>query len=175
MDLFLCSHRKKGRIHKKGASLQTGSRAICELAPFWDDEVGWELVDPVVADPVAQDNDKRSNIQIYTEISYESTQREGAKLPNMHILSLSCRTGSPTTGSTGCQVGPLLKADGKSADVGGRGRIGSLTPSSAEPATVGCVQSICWQKGRCTRDLRGAPQKPECCLENGATEVKEVE
>ena len=25
----------------------------------------WELVDPVVADPVAQDNDKRDNIQIY--------------------------------------------------------------------------------------------------------------
>ena len=26
------------------------------------------LIDPVVADPVAQDNDKRNNIQIYTEI-----------------------------------------------------------------------------------------------------------
>ena len=40
--------------------------------------------------------------QIYTEIPYYSTQREGTKLPNIHILSLSCRTGSPTTGSTGC-------------------------------------------------------------------------
>ena len=57
----------------------------------------WELVDPVVADPIAQDNDKRNNIQIYTEIPYESTQREGTKLPNIHILLLSCRTGSPTT------------------------------------------------------------------------------
>ena len=30
----------------------------------------WEPVDPVVADPVRQDNDKRNNIQIYTEIPY---------------------------------------------------------------------------------------------------------
>ena len=29
-----------------------------------------ELVDPIVADPVAQDNDKRNNIQIYAEIPY---------------------------------------------------------------------------------------------------------
>ena len=28
----------------------------------------WGPVDPVVADPVRQDNDKRNNIQIYTEI-----------------------------------------------------------------------------------------------------------
>ena len=28
----------------------------------------WELVDPVVADTVAQDNDKRNNIQIYIYI-----------------------------------------------------------------------------------------------------------
>ena len=27
--------------------------------------------------------------------------RGGTKLPNIHILSLSCRTGSPTTGTTG--------------------------------------------------------------------------
>ena len=26
----------------------------------------WELVDPVVADPVAQDNEKRNKIQTYT-------------------------------------------------------------------------------------------------------------
>ena len=63
----------------------------------------WELVDPVVADPVAQDNDKRNDIQIYSGIPYQSTQREGTKLPNIHILSLSCRTGSETIGSTGCQ------------------------------------------------------------------------
>ena len=30
----------------------------------------WKPVDPVVADPVRQDNDKRNNIQIYTEIPY---------------------------------------------------------------------------------------------------------
>ena len=30
----------------------------------------WEPVDPVVADPVRQENDKRNNIQIYTEILY---------------------------------------------------------------------------------------------------------
>ena len=58
----------------------------------------WEVVDPVAADPVAQDNNKRNNIQIYTEIPYQSTQN-----PNIHILSLSCRTGSATTGSTGCR------------------------------------------------------------------------
>ena len=64
-----------------------------------------KTVDPVVADPVRQDNDKRNNIQIYTEIPYQSTrcQRAGTKLPSSHILSLSCRTGSPTAGSTGCR------------------------------------------------------------------------
>ena len=50
-----------------------------------------ELVDPVVADPVARDKDKRNNIQMYTESPYWSTRREGTKLPNTHILSLSCR------------------------------------------------------------------------------------
>ena len=64
----------------------------------------WELVDPVVTDPVAQDNDKRNNIQMYTEIPYSSTQTEGKSLPNIHILSLSCRTGSPTIGSTVCRT-----------------------------------------------------------------------
>ena len=33
---------------------------------FWDSV--WEPVDSVVADPIAQDNDKRNNLQIYTEI-----------------------------------------------------------------------------------------------------------
>ena len=28
----------------------------------------WELVDPIVSDPAAQDDDKRNNIQTYTEI-----------------------------------------------------------------------------------------------------------
>ena len=32
--------------------------------------VDWEPVDPVVADPVRQDNEKRNNMQIYTEIPY---------------------------------------------------------------------------------------------------------
>ena len=30
----------------------------------------WEPVDPVVTDPVPQDNDKRNTIQIYTENPY---------------------------------------------------------------------------------------------------------
>ena len=34
---------------------------------------------------------------------YSSTRSEGTKPPNIHILSLSCRTGSGTTGSAGCQ------------------------------------------------------------------------
>ena len=33
-------------------------------------ELGWELVDPADTDPVAQENDKRNNRQIYTNISY---------------------------------------------------------------------------------------------------------
>ena len=33
-------------------------------------EDNWQPVDPVVADPVREDNDKRNNIQIYTEIPY---------------------------------------------------------------------------------------------------------
>ena len=37
--------------------------------------------------------------QKYTEIPY--TQRKGTKLPNINILSLSCRTGSLTIESTG--------------------------------------------------------------------------
>ena len=72
----------------------------------------WEPVDPVVADPVRQDNDKTNNIQIYTDIPYSSTQGEGTKLPNTHILSLSCRTGSPTTGSTGCRLLSFLLGRG---------------------------------------------------------------
>ena len=47
----------------------------------------WEPVDPVVADPVRQDNDKRNNIQIYTENPYSITQREGTNLP----MFISCR------------------------------------------------------------------------------------
>ena len=34
----------------------------------------WEPVDTIVADPVRQDNDKRNNIQIYTEIPFSSPQ-----------------------------------------------------------------------------------------------------
>ena len=40
------------------------------LWDFWDTPPLWEPVDPVVADPVRQDNDKRNDIQIYTEIPY---------------------------------------------------------------------------------------------------------
>ena len=49
----------------------------------------WELVDPVVADPVAQDNDKRNNIQMYTEIMpYKAPHRgRGQNFP----MFISCR------------------------------------------------------------------------------------
>ena len=68
-----------------------------QFANFWYASAFgiWEPVDPVVADPVAQDNDKRNNIQIDMELPYESTHREGAKYPNVHSLPLSCRTGFP--------------------------------------------------------------------------------
>ena len=70
--------------------------------PMRDMRLSWGLVDPVVTDTLRQDdNDKKINIQIYAEISCLDTQREGTELPNIHILALSCRTGSPTTGSTG--------------------------------------------------------------------------
>ena len=65
----------------------------------------WEPVDPVVADPVRQDNDKRNNIQIYTrKFPIKVHRGGGTKLPNIHFLSLSCRTGSPTTGSAGSRL-----------------------------------------------------------------------
>ena len=44
-----------------------------------------KLVDPVVADPIIQDNDKRSK-KGYAEIPCQNTPREGTKLPNVHIL-----------------------------------------------------------------------------------------
>ena len=59
------------------------------------------------ADPVAKGNDKRNNIQMCTQIPDSRAQREGTKLPDIHILSLSCRTGSATTGCTGRR--PLRK------------------------------------------------------------------
>ena len=39
----------------------------------------WDLVDPVVADPVRQDNDKRKNIQIYTKFLIQAHRGIGAK------------------------------------------------------------------------------------------------
>ena len=54
----------------------------------------WELVDPVVADPVRQHNDKRNNIQIYIYI-YIHTRRFPIKVhrgrgQNFPIF-ISCR------------------------------------------------------------------------------------
>ena len=47
---------------------------------------------------------------MYTEISCWSTQREETQLPNIHISSLSCRTGYPTTGTTGCRIQRVIRA-----------------------------------------------------------------
>ena len=44
-------------------------------------------VDRVVADPIAQDNDKRNNIQIYTEIPMEVHRGRGQNFP----ILISCR------------------------------------------------------------------------------------
>ena len=52
-------------------------------------QICWELADPIVADPVAQDNDKRKNTQICTEIPDSILEKEGTKPPNIRILSLS--------------------------------------------------------------------------------------
>ena len=53
----LNTHRGK---HRSGGALSLATAVV-----FY-----WEPVDPVAADPVRQDNDKRNNIQIYTEIPY---------------------------------------------------------------------------------------------------------
>ena len=80
--------------------------------------LGGELAGRIIADPIAEYNHKRTNTNIYRyvktniyiyayldlfihmEMIDQNTRREGIKLPNIHILSLSCRTGSSTTGST---------------------------------------------------------------------------
>ena len=49
----------------------------------------WELVDPVVADPVAQVNDKRNNAQIYTEIPSCCFHKERG--PNFYLVELGLR------------------------------------------------------------------------------------
>ena len=66
-----------------------------------------ELGAPIVTDPVAQDNRKRNNIEINIEIPLQWAQREEPELPNIRILSLSCRTRSPKAESTGFR--PLPK------------------------------------------------------------------
>ena len=47
----------------------------------------WEMVDPVVADPVAQDNNKRNSIQIDTEIPFKVLRGRGQNFP----IFISCR------------------------------------------------------------------------------------
>ena len=47
----------------------------------------WEPVDPVVADPVRQDNDKRNNIQTNTEILFNVHRRREQNFP----IFISCR------------------------------------------------------------------------------------
>ena len=67
---------------------ETGTRAHPPKPPFWKTTLlspsdlltpetwtNWEPVDPVVADPVRQDNEKRNNIQIYTKIHYFKVHR----------------------------------------------------------------------------------------------------
>ena len=81
---------KGGRQKKSDLFSSCGHFFWCSLCA----SLFWKLVDPVAADPAAQDNDKRNNSP------YQGAQREGTKLPNIHVLSLSCRTGSSSTGST---------------------------------------------------------------------------
>ena len=53
------------------------------------DAVGGELVDPVGADPVAQDSDKRNNATtMYTTFLFKNEVGEGTELPHIFI---SCR------------------------------------------------------------------------------------
>ena len=49
-------------------------------------QTSWEPVDPAVTDPVRQDNDKRNNIQMYTENLYSSTQEGGDKTSQYSYL-----------------------------------------------------------------------------------------
>ena len=100
---FLFSYRRRSNDTSFPPPSLFPRRTLIKGRPNHD----WELVDPSVADPIAQDNGKsRNNIQIYTEIPYQTTQRKGTKLPNTHILLLSCRSGPPTTGSTGFRRWP---------------------------------------------------------------------
>ena len=58
---------------------------------FWENACEprtWEPVDPVVTDPVRQDNDKRNNIQMYTEIPNYKVHRGRGQ--NFQIF-ISCR------------------------------------------------------------------------------------
>ena len=43
----------------------------------------WKQVDPIVADPIVQINNKRNIMQTYTEIPYQTAQKEGTELPNI--------------------------------------------------------------------------------------------
>ena len=50
----------------------------------------WELVDPTVADPVDQDDDKRNNLQLYTRGNFLSKYTEGRDQTYQPIF-VSCR------------------------------------------------------------------------------------
>ena len=52
-----------GEVQGTSAEVWETSRVAIAGSP----DRAWEPVDPVVADPVRQDNDKRNNIQIYTK------------------------------------------------------------------------------------------------------------
>ena len=59
----------------------------------------WELAHLDAADPLRKIT-TRETIYTYTQRFPIKIQREGTKLPNIHILSLSCQAGSPTAGSS---------------------------------------------------------------------------
>ena len=78
-------------------------------------DVHWEQVDPVVADLLAQDNE-RQDLQYRNkhENSQSNSQREGMQVAaNIHILSLCCRSGSLTPGLpiSECSLGVFLQIE----------------------------------------------------------------
>ena len=51
------------------------------LTEFEQTDLFWELVAPIVADPIAQDNDKRDEKEICTEIPYSIFRVRGQNFP----------------------------------------------------------------------------------------------
>ena len=126
----------------------------------------------------------RLQAQIYTEIPCSSTQREGTKLSKIRIFSSSCRTGSPTTESTGCRsrrttIGARQKGDSKwekpvSAIICGflrfPAKICGFLRESATPKSLDLQSELKISENlqKSAKMCVPGPVSPFCCLPFGA-------